>query len=88
MPFGIFTPMSTLREDIRKTLDVTGWPAAKLAKESGVPPACITRLLRGTRGGVHSTTLEKLWPFLYGPKRPDEATWESPTELLSDERAG
>lgn len=48
----------------------TGWSPYRLAKEAGIKVEIITRVQKGTRKGLHSSTLEKLWPFLYGDKRP------------------
>jgi len=56
--------------DIREFLKATGWTAKRLAVEAGMEPSTITRLVRGERKGMHSSTLEKLWPFLYGERRP------------------
>lgn len=56
--------------DIREFLTVSGWTAKRLAVEAGVEPSTITRLVRGERQGVNSRTLDKLWPFLYGDRRP------------------
>ena len=32
----------------------------------------IYRLIRGERRGANSRTIERLWPFLYGDKQPQE----------------
>lgn len=60
-----------IKTDIEQFLRDTGWNAHRLAQESEVAAPIITRLLSGERKGVHSKTLERLWPFLYGDKRPE-----------------
>ncbi len=80
--------MSNLRDDIRELLQVSGWPASRLAKEAGIPAVCITRLLKGTRKGLHSDNVQKLLPFLYGDRRPTGATWDIPSETVPDVAAG
>lgn len=69
-----------LVEDIRRVLEESGWSATHLAKEAGVAPPIITRLLSGERKEVRSGTLQRLWPFLYGEKRPAPADPEAPEE--------
>ncbi|WP_424450063.1 helix-turn-helix domain-containing protein [Pseudodesulfovibrio tunisiensis] len=54
-----------IKQLIQKTLAERGWTATKLAREAGVAPPVITRILSGERKGLHSTTIEKLWPFLF-----------------------
>jgi len=56
-----------IQNDVKKFLESSGWTAKRLAQEAGVEPSTITRLVRGDRKGVHSTTLEKLWPIIHGP---------------------
>jgi len=55
-----------IRQDIQKFLDRSGWKPAHLAREAGIHPILISRILRGKRKGLNSKTLQKLWPFLYG----------------------
>jgi len=64
-----------IESDIRAALERTGWNASRLAREAGVKPPIVTRILAGTRKGLHSDTLAKLWPFLH----PD-----TPTTLPQD----
>jgi len=59
-----------IQADIKQLLEESGWPASRLASEAGIPAPVITRFLRGDRKGMHTRTLEKLWPFLYGDRRP------------------
>lgn len=62
-----------IKSDLKKLLAESGWTVLRLASEAGVSKDSLYRLLRGERGGVNSTTLEKLWPFLYGDRRPAAA---------------
>jgi DNA-binding Xre family transcriptional regulator len=59
-----------IKHDIQTMLTEAGWPAARLAEVAGVPAPVITRLLSGKRKGLHTSTLCKLWPYVYGDKRP------------------
>ena len=59
-----------LATDFDKFFLETGWNPYRLAKAAGIKVEIITRVQKGERKGVHSTTLEKLWPFLYGDRRP------------------
>jgi DNA-binding Xre family transcriptional regulator len=59
-----------IREQIEKALLQHGWTATRLAREAGIAPPVITRFLSGERSGLHSSTLEKLWPYICGDKRP------------------
>ncbi|MBI9113294.1 hypothetical protein [Maridesulfovibrio ferrireducens] len=59
-----------LKEDLTHMLAESDWTASRLSIESGVPAPVLTRFLRGTRKGLHSSTVEKIWPFVYGEKRP------------------
>lgn len=60
-----------LKEDFSKFFQETGWSACRLAREAGVKSVqAITRIQSGEREGLHSKNLAKLWPFLYGDKRP------------------
>lgn len=69
LPFGIIRAMN-IKQEIQNALERLGWTATKLANEAGVAPPVLTRFLSGDRDGIHSKTLEKLWPFIYGDKRP------------------
>ncbi|MFW5970493.1 MAG: helix-turn-helix domain-containing protein [Desulfovermiculus sp.] len=55
-----------IKQDIKQYLKESGWSASRLAREAGVATPVITRLMTGERKGIHSQTLSKLWPFLYG----------------------
>lgn len=54
-----------IQTDIINFLESSGWSQAKLAKKADIHPIIISRIVRGERKGLHSSTLEKLWPFLY-----------------------
>lgn len=75
-----------LRQDLKLLVGLENWSPSRLSKESGVRVNIITRFIKGERKEMRSGTLEKLWPFLYGPQRPEGATWESPTDLVSGEQ--
>lgn len=55
-----------IKKDIEKFLAANGWTASRLAQEAGVPIPVVTRLLSGERKGLHSDTVQKLWPFIHG----------------------
>ena len=59
-----------LAQDFNAFFQETGWSPYRLAKAAGIKVEIITRVQKGERQGVHSKTLEKLWPFLYGDRRP------------------
>ena len=54
-----------IKEDIQACLDRNGWTASDLARAAKITPAMICRVLNGTRAGLNSATISKLWPFLY-----------------------
>ena len=58
--------MLDIRAEIQAFLEQTGWSASKLAREAGVTSPTLTRFLKGTRAGLHTKTLEKLWPIISG----------------------
>lgn len=59
-----------LAHDFNTFFKDTGWNPYRLAKAAGIKVEIITRVQKGERQGVHSKTLEKLWPYLYGDLRP------------------
>lgn len=60
-----------LAHDLTTFFQESGWSACRLAREAGIKSVqAITRVQKGERQGMHSKNLEKLWPFLYGDKRP------------------
>jgi DNA-binding Xre family transcriptional regulator len=61
-----------IQNDIKKYLENRRCSASYLAKQAGVAPPIITRILSGERKGVHSKTLERLWPFLYEDNTPEK----------------
>jgi DNA-binding Xre family transcriptional regulator len=60
-----------IKADLKNVLAESGWSASRLAAAAGVSAPVVTRFLSGARAGLHSSTLEKLWPFIYGDKRPN-----------------
>jgi transcriptional regulator with XRE-family HTH domain len=54
---------------IRKYLQIHGISATSFSKICGVPQPVLSRLLSGQQHGVHSRTLEKLWPYLSENKK-------------------
>jgi len=59
-----------IQQDIKKFLEEAGWSQAQLARAANIHPILISRVVRGERQGFHSSTLKKLWPYLYGDKHP------------------
>ncbi|MDL2268245.1 hypothetical protein LJC46_09750, partial [Desulfovibrio sp. OttesenSCG-928-G15] len=59
-----------IKSDIDRFLEASGWSPYRLAKESGVNLNIIRRVQLGQRDGVHSSTLARLAPFIYGDKFP------------------
>lgn len=64
-----------LKQDIETCLKANNWSPSRLAQEANIHPSLITRLLNhgvpgksATRKGLNSSTLTKLFPFLYGDK--------------------
>lgn len=58
-----------IRHDLKIFFAETGWPILRLAKASGVDAGNLNRVVHGKRG-LNSKSIEKLWPYLYGDKRP------------------
>lgn len=60
--------------DIKSFLDRSGWTQERLAKEAGIHPVTISRIMTGERG-AGGKTLKRLWPFIYAsaPSQPPEA---------------
>ena len=60
-----------LAQDLTSFFNDTGWSACRLAREAGIKSVqAITRVQKGERQGMHTKNLEKLWPYLYGDRRP------------------
>jgi len=60
-----------IRKDLQEMFKATGWTPSRLSRESGVPVNVITRYLKKERE-MRTDTLEKLWPYIYGDKRPKD----------------
>lgn len=60
-------PMN-IKEDISAFLKANNCTQAELARRAKIHPIIISRLLRGERNGLHSKTLEKLWPVIHSDK--------------------
>jgi plasmid maintenance system antidote protein VapI len=58
-----------ITEDINNFLRLSGWSIHRLAKASGVDPGNLNRVVHGKQG-LNSKSVERLWPYLYGDKRP------------------
>jgi transcriptional regulator with XRE-family HTH domain len=76
-----------IKDDIQRFLKCTGMSAAGLARQAGISAPVITRILSGERKGLHSSTLEKLSPFLYGPDSPIVLAMETADQVLEQEEA-
>lgn len=63
-----------IKADIETLLAETGWNVAELVRKTGANKDSIYMLLRGDRKDISTKTLSRLWPYLYGDKRP-EAMW-------------
>lgn len=60
------------RNDVRGFLESSGWSKNKLSSLAGVDWKVINRFTEeGSSVGLNSETIEKLWPFIYGDKRPN-----------------
>ena len=59
-----------IKQDLERFLSDVGWDVSRLVAESGANKDSIYRLLNGTRKGVSYKTMQKLWPFIYGDRRP------------------
>lgn len=65
------TPIETLRNDVREILAIPGMSMNKLATEAGIEWGVLKRFTaQGSSAGISFSTAEKLWPFIYGDKRP------------------
>lgn len=60
-----------IKKDLEQFLAETGWNVPRLVAETGVNKDSIYRLLNESRKGLGCKSLEKLWPYLYGDKRPN-----------------
>lgn len=59
------------RQDVRDVVDSPGMSINRLATDAGVEWAVVKRFLSAKqRTGINASTLERLWPFIYGEKRP------------------
>lgn len=59
-----------IKTDIKHMLDETGLNLSDLGRLSGVNQSILSRFINGHQAGLNSKTLEKLWPYVYGDKRP------------------
>jgi len=73
-----------IKADIESYLKRSGWSVLRLAHEACVNKDSIYRLLKGNRKGVNSSTLEKLWPYLYGDKCSPSPLIDSADQSLKD----
>jgi transcriptional regulator with XRE-family HTH domain len=62
-----------VREDLRGLLAEAGWSQSRLSKESGVSQGCISRFLSDEEAGMNYRSFQRLWPYIYGEKRPAPA---------------
>lgn len=59
-----------LRIDIESLTQEVGWSITRLARKSGVDQASLSRFCNGT-SGLSGGNIEKLWPYIYGARRPE-----------------
>jgi DNA transposition AAA+ family ATPase len=59
-----------IKADIKTLLDESGLNLSSLARMACVNQSILSRFINGDQAGLNSKTLEKLWPFVYGEKRP------------------
>lgn len=62
--------MENIRRDLGRFTKDTGHSLNWLANASGVEQGSLSRFSRGVQKGLRGETVERIWPFLYGPKRP------------------
>lgn len=67
---------NTVRERIL-ALQKRGESLTALARRSGVPQSSLWKFMSG--GSIYLTTLEKLWPFIYGYEPERDCTTPNPT---------
>ena len=56
-----------IQADIRKLLRESGWSQGRLAQEAGINESALSKFLGRKEG---DSIAERLWPFVYGDKRP------------------
>jgi hypothetical protein len=61
--------IKSFRQAVREAAATPSWTVTRLAKESGVDQASLWRFCDGS-SGLSGINIEKLWPFIYGDKRP------------------
>jgi hypothetical protein len=61
---------SRVRAEIESVVAIPGWSVSRLAREAGIEPRSLTRFMSDDGAGMSTKTLEPLWPYLYGDKRP------------------
>lgn len=84
--------MEEIRQRILAVAALPGWSINRLACESGVEQGSLSRFSRGRdiQKSLSYTTLERLWPFLYGDRRPSPlppAPHHAPSQPHPDEAA-
>lgn len=57
-----------IQTDIKKMLSESGWSQGRLAKEAGLNLSALSKFL-GRRDQGRAIA-ERVWPFIYGDKRP------------------
>ncbi|EHJ49549.1 hypothetical protein DFW101_3553 [Solidesulfovibrio carbinoliphilus subsp. oakridgensis] len=64
-----------------RAVKVSGISDSEIARRTGIPQATIWRLLNEPSASPSYRTIKKLWPFLYGDRRPAPAP-DSPAPAL------
>lgn len=55
-----------LRAALEKYLKEMNMTQAEFASKSGVPQSVLSKFLSGKQPSLNSTTIEKIWPYIYG----------------------
>jgi lambda repressor-like predicted transcriptional regulator len=68
-----------VKADIQAVVSMPGMSINRLSQDAGVEWKVLKRFLSGDGAGISASTLEKLWPYVYGDKRPTPATGTAST---------
>ena len=60
-----------IQTDLKQMLAESGWSQERLAKEADLNPSALSKFLGRAEG---KAIAERVWPFIYGDKRPPAKT--------------